>query len=139
MRSFWEAMMIQRVWEKGAEVPWKDPSEWRRDSYGNLIYRWDYGNRNSNHGWEKDHIDPWGPDELSNYQPLQWQENVKKGQRRSFFNPPPFQGWASASDPYSPEKPSPRVVNYLTWSKQRDNETLGELLRKFLADEYTKQ
>ena len=42
----------------------------------------EHGNRDSEYGWEIDHIEPvalGGGDELTNLQPLNWQNNVKKG------------------------------------------------------------
>ena len=46
------------VWDKGIRVRNLNPNEWRRDAHGNLICFADYGNRNSDHGWEIDHITP---------------------------------------------------------------------------------
>ncbi len=38
--------------------------------------RTEYGNRDSQYGWEIDHINPDGGDGLSNLRPLQWANNV---------------------------------------------------------------
>lgn len=72
---------IQKVWEKGAFVQSNDPKIWRKDQCGAWITRNQYGNRNSQYGWEIDHITPeseGGGDELSNLRPLQWQNNASK-------------------------------------------------------------
>lgn len=70
---------IQKVWEKGEVVPNNDKNNWRKDQCGAWIGRKQYGNRNSNYGWEIDHItavSDGGTDELSNLRPMQWQNNV---------------------------------------------------------------
>ena len=75
------------VWQKGAPIPPKDgntwdPAVWRYDKYGAPMKFSEHGNRNSKHGWEIDHIKPLskgGTDDLSNLQPLQWENNAKKG------------------------------------------------------------
>lgn len=71
-----------RVWKKGEKVLFKDPYKVRRDKYGNEIHFDEYGNRNSEKGWEDDHIKPKSlgghPTHLNNRQPLQWRENVRK-------------------------------------------------------------
>lgn len=73
--------IIQKVWEKGKVVPGNDPNVWRNDQCGAWIGRSYYGNRNSQYGWEIDHITPvseGGGDELYNLRPLQWGNNVSK-------------------------------------------------------------
>ncbi len=79
--SFSEAT-IQSVWEKGSRVTNNDPSIWRLDRCGAWMQRGKYGNRASEYGWEIDHISPGGSDSLSNLRPLQWQNNVDKGDGR---------------------------------------------------------
>jgi len=72
---------IQKVWEKGKVVLGNDPNVWRKDQCGAWMGRAYYGNRNSQYGWETDHIMPvseGGGDELSNLRPLQWGNNVSK-------------------------------------------------------------
>ncbi len=78
----WSQEMIQAVWEKGQEESNNDPSMWRKDQCGAWIQWSKYGNRDSGYGWEIDHISPGGSDNLPNLRPLQWQNNVDKGDGR---------------------------------------------------------
>lgn len=73
---------IQQVWNKGQIVDNNDPNEWRKDECGAWIHRSDHGNRNSQYGWEVDHINPSGNDSLSNLRPLQWENNANKSDGR---------------------------------------------------------
>jgi 5-methylcytosine-specific restriction endonuclease McrA len=71
------------VWDKGNKIPGQDPDKLRKDACGAVI-SWDkHGDTTEGgRGWEIDHIKPvaaGGGDELSNLQPLQWQNNRKKG------------------------------------------------------------
>ena len=73
-----------KVWEKGKPIRGKDPDVWRRDSAGNKIRHASYGTQGE-YGWEIDHIHPdskGGSDKLNNLQPLQWEENRKKGDKQ---------------------------------------------------------
>lgn len=72
---------VQRVWEKGQVVPGVDSNEWRKDQCTAWINRNRYGNRNSDYGWEIDHIKPkerGGTDDMPNLRPLQWENNASK-------------------------------------------------------------
>lgn len=76
--------IIQKVWEKAAIVPGIDPQVWRLDQCGAWINRYEYGNRQSWCGWEKDHITPvsvGGTNYLSNLRPLHWHNNASRQAR----------------------------------------------------------
>jgi 5-methylcytosine-specific restriction endonuclease McrA len=70
------------VWEKGRKIQDFDPKDWRYDICGTPMHYADHGNRDAKYGWEIDHIKPTsrgGTDDLSNLQPLQWENNQRKG------------------------------------------------------------
>ncbi len=72
---------VGQVWGKGRIIKDFDPNVWRYDVCGNPIKFSEYGNINSKHGWEVDHIKPvskGGGDEITNLQPLQWENNRRK-------------------------------------------------------------
>ena len=76
---------ILAVWKKGTEVPGYDSTYWRKDKCGAWISYRAYGNRNSDYGWEIDHITSVahdGSDNLSNLRPLHWRNNVSKSDGR---------------------------------------------------------
>jgi len=73
--------VIDAVWAKASIVSGYDKDKYRKDKCGAWIEREKYGGT-SQWGWEIDHINPVskdGGDELSNLQPLQWQNNRAKG------------------------------------------------------------
>ena len=75
---------IQKVWEKGTIAPPNDPAVWRKDHCGAWINRDQYGKRNSDWGWEIDHItleSDGGSDDLSNLRPLQWENNASRQEK----------------------------------------------------------
>jgi len=77
----WTEKQIKEVWRKGQIIPKYDPNVWRWDVCGSVMNFEDHGNRDSDYGWEIDHIDPvvnGGGDELENLQPMNWKNNAKK-------------------------------------------------------------
>lgn len=70
------------VWGKGKiDTEW-DSERYRRDICGSLMEYTQHGNINSIFGWEIDHKKPTsagGSNSLDNLQPLQWDNNRRKG------------------------------------------------------------
>lgn len=79
----WTHEEIDLVWRKGKVVEGFDPDEIRQDECDTWIRYSQYGEKDRNgNGWEIDHIKPVsmnGTDDLSNLQPLQWENNKFKG------------------------------------------------------------
>ncbi len=77
-----DEMLIDRIWNKGTIVDGYDPNLFRKDPAGAWIARSEYGNRESKFGWEIDHVYPkalGGDDQEINLRPMQWQNNLSKG------------------------------------------------------------
>jgi hypothetical protein len=72
---------IEAVWRKATVMNGYDEKSMRRDACGAIILRNSYG-ETTKYGWEIDHVLPLarhGSDELSNLQPLHWENNRSKG------------------------------------------------------------
>ena len=72
---------IQKVWNKAKIIKGEDESVYRKDYAGAWIKRDEYGNTDSTFGWEIDHRKPvakGGSDDLTNLDPLQWNNNRTK-------------------------------------------------------------
>lgn len=80
----WTEQEKSAVWRKGTVILGYSENQWRRDTCGSLMQWSDHGNRNSDYGWEIDHINPvsnGGTDSISNLQPLNWNNNSSKGDK----------------------------------------------------------
>ncbi len=70
--------VVEAVWRKGIIIPDRDPNVYRKDKCGATIHRASRERENV-YAWEIDHIIPNGSDELHNLRPLQWENNIAKG------------------------------------------------------------
>ncbi len=80
----WTETTKKSVWEKGTAIPDFSKDIWRYDKCGDIMKWPEHGNRNSQYGWEIDHVNPVsnnGPDDLVNLQPLNWHNNANKGDK----------------------------------------------------------
>jgi 5-methylcytosine-specific restriction endonuclease McrA len=78
--------IVEAVFKKGTPIPGYDSNLYRQDVCGAVMYRYAHGDVEHKFGWEIDHIWPvsqGGNDEMSNLQPLYWENNRAKGD-----NPP---------------------------------------------------
>jgi len=74
---------LNQIWDKGQTVRGKDLDLYRRDIYGNEMYKHSYG-KNSKIRWEVDHSKPeskGGTDHLNNLQPMNPSANRSKSDK----------------------------------------------------------
>lgn len=78
----WTRVEIDAVWQKAKTITGYDPDLIRQDACNTWIYYDEFGTTvKDGVGWEIDHIRPVsqsGNDDLSNLQPLQWENNRHK-------------------------------------------------------------
>lgn len=83
----WTEQEKKTVWQKGSIIDGFDSTVWRRDACGYAMKYTDHGNRNSDYGWEIDHIKAvanGGNDNINNLQPLFWRNNASKGDKTNW-------------------------------------------------------
>lgn len=71
---------IEKAWDNAKTIRGKDPELYRKDPYGNQLYKQSYG-KNSAMGWQVDHIKPaarGGSDATRNLQALKTEINLSK-------------------------------------------------------------
>lgn len=81
LRKDFSTEEIEQVWEKALPQPRNNPDLFRKDYAGAWIRKDAYGEE-SEYGWEIDHVLPLskgGTHDISNLEPLQWQNNRTKG------------------------------------------------------------
>lgn len=74
---------LDKIWDKGATIRGKNPDLYRKDIYGNVMFKPSYG-KTSEMGWNVDHSKPQdlgGTDHLNNLQPMNSRANCSKGNR----------------------------------------------------------
>ena len=74
---------LDQIWDKCLTIKCKNPDLYRKDKYGNEIYRYSYG-KTSAMGWNVDHSKPQalgGTDHLNNLQPMNSRVNSSKGKQ----------------------------------------------------------
>ena len=79
--SYFTETLINQVWQKAKIVEGFDPTRWRKDFADAWIQKDQYGIQSS-FGWEIDHLKPQcvgGTDEMSNLNPIHWENNRAKG------------------------------------------------------------
>lgn len=79
LHTGYDRELIQSVWEFAEIVSGNDPALWRKDEFGDWIYRFDYGRRTSEFGWEI--FDPGvGRHAQGVYamRPMQWQSYIRQ-------------------------------------------------------------
>lgn len=79
---------IDAIWQKALSINGLDNSLIRADVCGAIIMRQFYGDRNSDFGWEIDHILPvakGGDEQLINLRPMHWKNVIAKGDDYPYY------------------------------------------------------
>lgn len=74
---------LDQIWEKGGIIRGKNADLYRKDKFGNEMYKPSYG-KTSPKGWNVDHSKPQalgGTDHLNNLQPMNSRANSSKNDK----------------------------------------------------------
>ena len=74
---------LDQIWDKGTPIKGKNPDLYRKDKFGNTMFKPSYG-KTSEMGWNVDHSKPQnlgGTDHLNNLQPMNSRANCSKGDK----------------------------------------------------------
>lgn len=92
--KFGDEDCVNKVWETAIPIDGKDKSKYRKDIYGNIMYKYSYG-KDTDMGWKIDHIKPvnkGGSHDIVNLQALasyktsELKDSLKKKDRHSKCN-----------------------------------------------------
>lgn len=86
----WSEAEKKEVWEKGDPIEGFSSDIWRHDICSKTMKWSEHGNRDSDYGWEIDHINPLsndGDDDIDNLQPLHWKNNADKADKLNWTCP----------------------------------------------------
>jgi hypothetical protein len=78
-------MDLYKIWQKGIIIGGKNPALFRKDAYGNQMFRLAYG-KDSAQGWSIDHMKPvskGGSNHLNNLQPMNSKKNKSVGNTKN--------------------------------------------------------
>lgn len=81
--SYYSEERLDQIWDKGETISGKDPDMYRKDIFGNVMFRPSYG-KTSPMGWNVDHSKPQklgGTNHLNNLQPMNSKANSSKNDK----------------------------------------------------------
>ena len=75
---------IEAAWEKASKIRGSNPDLYRKDDFGNVIYKPSHGKQGEK-SWEVHHVNPQakgGSDDPRNLKALQWEKNRELGDKK---------------------------------------------------------
>lgn len=81
--SYYSKELLDLIFSKGSLIKGMDPKKYRKDCFGNIMYRYSYG-KYTKLGWNVDHSKPiakGGTNSIRNLQPMNCFANCSKRDR----------------------------------------------------------